>query len=82
MQALCCHVPQMDRSDIEDDPEEEEMNSGGQREQGEKKSTINPNCLSQLDFYQADPFAHCQSDRMYPILNISFLIYFLYSYIF
>lgn len=62
--AVCCHVvEQMDRSDIEDDPEEEgEMNNDGEgeREEEEGKSPVN-----QLDFYQADPFAHCQSERKY-----------------
>lgn len=50
----------MDRSDIEDDPEEGEINNDG-----EKEPAVYPNHLSQMDFYQADPFAHCQSDRMY-----------------
>ncbi|XP_074508305.1 uncharacterized protein LOC141777702 isoform X2 [Sebastes fasciatus] len=40
--------PKMERSDIEDEPEEE----GG-----------NPEPLNKLDFYQANPFAHCQSDH-------------------
>ncbi|XP_068427393.1 uncharacterized protein [Clinocottus analis] len=47
--------PKMDRSDIEDDPEEGEINDGG-----EKELAVDP---KQLDFYQADPFAHCQSDH-------------------
>ncbi|XP_076600377.1 uncharacterized protein LOC143328851 isoform X2 [Chaetodon auriga] len=54
--------PKMDRSDIEDDPEEGEINNEGEKER-EKESAINANPLSQMDFYQADPFAHCQSDH-------------------
>ncbi|XP_057714296.1 uncharacterized protein LOC130930390 [Corythoichthys intestinalis] len=38
--------PKMDRSNMEDDPEEDEL----------KEQSI----LNKLDFYQADPFAHCQ----------------------
>lgn len=56
----------MDRSDIEDDPEEGEINNEGEKERENQESTINP---SQLDFYQADPFAHCQSDRMYQTVS-------------
>lgn len=61
MQTLCGHVSQMDRSDIEDDPEEGEINNKGEKERDMEESTLNPNPLSQLDFYQADPFTHCQS---------------------
>ncbi|XP_031730799.1 uncharacterized protein LOC116398546 isoform X4 [Anarrhichthys ocellatus] len=50
--------PKMDRSDIEDDPEEGEINNDG-----EKEPAVYQNHLSQMDFYQADPFAHCQSDH-------------------
>lgn len=57
----------MDRSDIEDDPEEGEINSEREKEREKEESAMNANPLSQLDFYQADPFAHCQSDRMYQI---------------
>uniref|UniRef100_UPI0037E7E659 epidermal growth factor receptor substrate 15-like n=1 Tax=Semicossyphus pulcher TaxID=241346 RepID=UPI0037E7E659 len=53
----------MDRSDIEDDPEEGETSNEGEKEREKEEPTINPNPLSQLDFYQADPFAHCQSDH-------------------
>ncbi|XP_019117535.2 dentin sialophosphoprotein isoform X2 [Larimichthys crocea] len=52
--------PKMDRSDIEDDPEEGDINNEGEKERENQESNINP---SQLDFYQADPFAHCQSDH-------------------
>ncbi|XP_051267272.1 uncharacterized protein LOC127369693 isoform X2 [Dicentrarchus labrax] len=50
--------PRIDRSDIEDDPEEGEINNTGENEREKEESTINPNPLSQLDFYQADPFDH------------------------
>jgi len=50
----------MDRSDIEDNVEVVEIN-----DEGGKELAVNPTRLSQLDFYQADPFAHCQSDRTY-----------------
>uniref|UniRef100_A0A3Q3JVT7 Epidermal growth factor receptor substrate 15 n=1 Tax=Monopterus albus TaxID=43700 RepID=A0A3Q3JVT7_MONAL len=55
--------PKMDRSDIEDDPEEGENNTDGETGRENKDCTVNPGPLSQLDFYQADPFAHCQSDH-------------------
>ncbi|XP_030258344.1 uncharacterized protein LOC115572431 isoform X2 [Sparus aurata] len=55
--------PKMDRSDIEDDPEEGEINSEREKEREKEESAMNANPLSQLDFYQADPFAHCQSDH-------------------
>ena len=45
----------MDRSDI--DSEEVEIDN-----EVEKKAETP---LTQLDFYQADPFAHGHSDRMY-----------------
>ena len=67
IQLTCCHVLQMDRSDIEDDPEEGEINSEREKEREKEESAMNANPLSQLDFYQDDPFAHCQSDRMYQI---------------
>lgn len=55
----------MDKSDIEDDLEERDISNEGETEKGKKESTVNAKPLSQLDFYQADPFAHFQSDRMY-----------------
>ncbi|XP_041804750.1 dentin sialophosphoprotein-like isoform X2 [Chelmon rostratus] len=55
--------PKMDRSDIDDEPEEGEINNEGGKEREKEESTINANPLTQLDFYQADPFAHCQSDH-------------------
>ncbi|XP_028283385.1 epidermal growth factor receptor substrate 15-like [Parambassis ranga] len=55
--------PKMDRSDIEDDTEEGEINNEENDERVPAESTINPNPLSELDFYQADPFVHCQSDH-------------------
>ncbi|XP_059199909.1 uncharacterized protein LOC131979864 isoform X2 [Centropristis striata] len=54
--------PKMDRSDIEDDPEEGEINDEVEKQREKEESTVNPNPVSQLDFYQADPFAHCQND--------------------
>ncbi|XP_037314357.2 uncharacterized protein LOC119209267 isoform X1 [Pungitius pungitius] len=50
--------PKVDRSDIEDNPEEGEIN-----EEGEKESTVDPSHINQMDFYQADPFTHCHSDH-------------------
>ncbi|XP_034743808.1 dentin sialophosphoprotein-like isoform X5 [Etheostoma cragini] len=55
--------PKMDRSDIEEDLEEGAINNEGEMEREMEESTMNPNPVSQLDFYQADPFAHCQSDH-------------------
>lgn len=55
----------MDRSDIEDDPDETEINSEEEKDRQKDEDTIKTDRLNQLDFYQADPFAHCQSDRMY-----------------
>uniref|UniRef100_A0A8D3BAV7 Epidermal growth factor receptor substrate 15 n=1 Tax=Scophthalmus maximus TaxID=52904 RepID=A0A8D3BAV7_SCOMX len=54
--------PKMGRSDIEDYPEEGEINSEGGREREKEECIINPNPLTKLDFYQANPFASCQSD--------------------
>lgn len=56
--------PQMDRSDIEDGLEEGDLNAEGENERDQEEFTMNPNPLSQLDFYQANPFARCQCDRM------------------
>ncbi|XP_071347185.1 nestin-like isoform X2 [Trachinotus anak] len=55
--------PKMDRSDIEDDLEEGEINNEGGAKREKEECNINPNPLSQLDFYQANPFAYCQSDH-------------------
>ncbi|XP_008289143.1 nestin-like [Stegastes partitus] len=69
--------PKMDRSDIEDDPEEGELNNEENKEREQEESIVNPKRLSQLDFYQADPFAHCQSDHdlfnkdLFPIMHSS-----------
>ncbi|XP_035026116.1 uncharacterized protein LOC118117723 isoform X2 [Hippoglossus stenolepis] len=52
--------PKMDRSDIDDDPEEVEINSEGAKEREKEECTINPN---QMDFYKDNPFAICQSDH-------------------
>ncbi|XP_062259550.1 uncharacterized protein LOC133967876 isoform X2 [Platichthys flesus] len=50
--------PKMDRSDIDDDPEEVEINSEGATEREKEECTINPN---QMDFYKDNPFAICQN---------------------
>ncbi|XP_077391957.1 uncharacterized protein LOC144029989 isoform X2 [Festucalex cinctus] len=44
--------PKMDRSNLEDDPEEGDVS---EEQGGVKEQSI----LNKLDFYQADPFAHC-----------------------
>ncbi|XP_068197319.1 uncharacterized protein [Antennarius striatus] len=46
--------PKMERSDTEDDADDDIKE--------DEKSIVNTDLLCQLDFYQADPFAHCQSD--------------------
>ncbi|XP_024865892.1 uncharacterized protein LOC108246690 [Kryptolebias marmoratus] len=51
----------MDRSDIDEDPEDRELNNTGCKKR-EEVCTFNPNLLSQLDFYQDNPFTHCQTD--------------------
>ncbi|XP_077414536.1 uncharacterized protein LOC144044173 isoform X2 [Vanacampus margaritifer] len=45
--------PKMDRSNLEDDPEEGDIS---EEQGGVKELSI----LNKLDFYQDDPFAHCQ----------------------
>ncbi|XP_030581237.1 uncharacterized protein LOC115777470 [Archocentrus centrarchus] len=55
--------PKMDRSDIEDGLEEGESNNEGENDREREEFTGNPNPLSQLDFYQANPFAHCESEH-------------------
>ena len=55
----------MDRSDIEDEPEDGVFNTEGEKEREKEEATVSPDAVNQLDFYQADPFAHCQSERMY-----------------
>ncbi|KAM9791207.1 uncharacterized protein LOC133165666 isoform X1 [Syngnathus typhle] len=44
--------PKMDRSNLEDDPDEGDISE----DQGEIKEQ---SILNKMDFYQADPFAHC-----------------------
>ncbi|XP_022064231.1 uncharacterized protein LOC110961073 isoform X2 [Acanthochromis polyacanthus] len=67
--------PKMDRSDIEDDPDEGELNNVENKDREQEESIVNPKRLSQLDFYQADPFVHCQSDHdlftkhLFPIMD-------------
>lgn len=54
----------MDRSDTEFDPEEREINSDdGEKDRLKEEAVVNVNPISQLDFYQADPFTH--GDRKY-----------------
>ncbi|XP_026230388.1 epidermal growth factor receptor substrate 15-like [Anabas testudineus] len=55
--------PKVDRSDTENDPEESEISNDGETEKMKKESIHNVNPLRKLDFYEADPFAHCQSDH-------------------
>lgn len=57
----------MDRSYIEDDPEEREVIHEVGIEKVAEKSSTDANPLSHMDFYQADPFSHCQNERMYRI---------------
>ncbi|XP_072219659.1 uncharacterized protein [Leuresthes tenuis] len=47
----------MDRSDID---EEGEVHHEGDKER--EQSALNQNSLSQMDFYQDNPFMHCQND--------------------
>ncbi|XP_074544320.1 uncharacterized protein LOC141804018 isoform X2 [Halichoeres trimaculatus] len=53
----------MDRSDIEDYPEEGETFDEEDKDREKEESSINPNPTDQLDFFQADPFANCQSEH-------------------
>jgi len=55
---IWCHISHqdMDRSDIE---EEGEVHNEGDKER--EQSALNQNSLSQMDFYQDNPFIHCQS---------------------
>ncbi|KAF3858830.1 hypothetical protein F7725_012031, partial [Dissostichus mawsoni] len=55
--------PKMDRSDIEDEPEDGVFNTEGEKEREKEEATVSPDAVNQLDFYQADPFAHCQSEH-------------------
>lgn len=54
----------MDRSDIDEDPEEINNTEEEKKEEG---SNFTPNLPSQLDFYQDDPFTHCKTDGAYGI---------------
>ncbi|XP_030016661.1 uncharacterized protein LOC115437560 isoform X2 [Sphaeramia orbicularis] len=54
----------MERSDVEDDLEELDQNNEEMEKVILKKDTTqNSSPFSQLDFYQDDPFAHCQTDH-------------------
>lgn len=57
----------MDRSYIEDDPEERELINEVGMERVTEISSTDANPLNHMDFYQADPFSHCQTERMYKI---------------
>lgn len=57
----------MDRSYIEDDPEERELIHEVGMERATEKSSTDANPLGHMDFYQADPFSHSQNERMYKI---------------
>lgn len=69
--AVWCLVSQMEGSDIEDDPVETEIIKEGEKDIVREESAIARNPLSQLDFYEEDPFAHCQSERMYQTWSLS-----------
>lgn len=68
---IWCLVSQMDGSYIEDDPVEREIIKEGDKDIVSEESAIATNPLSQLDFYEEDPFAHCQSERMYQTWSLS-----------
>ncbi|MEQ2267128.1 hypothetical protein XENORESO_002096 [Xenotaenia resolanae] len=55
---------EIDRSDIEEDPENGKIHNEMDNEK-EEASTLNPAPLSQLDFYQVNLFTYCQTDSMY-----------------
>lgn len=55
----------MDRSDVDDDLEEVDSNTEVEKEVKAEEAPVGSSRLSQLDFYQANPFAHCQGDRTY-----------------
>lgn len=60
----------MDRSDTEYDPEEREINSDDEEKHKLKEeAVVNENPITQLDFYQMDPFTH--GDRKYHYMNLS-----------
>lgn len=54
----------MDPSDTDYDPDpERETNSDGESDRLKEEAAAHEKPVSQLDFYQADPFTH--GDRMY-----------------
>lgn len=63
------YPPQMDRSNLEDDPEDGDVEEEG----GVEEASV----LAKLDFYQADPFAHCHAGRMFGIPSLSFPAHFI-----
>ncbi|XP_029929780.1 uncharacterized protein LOC115374795 [Myripristis murdjan] len=57
-------TPKIDRSEVEDNIEEEERENKAEEEKREKEElNTNPNPISHLDFYQADPFINCQTEH-------------------
>lgn len=54
----------MDRSYIEDDPEERGLVREVGAERAAETSATDANPLGHMDFYQADPFSHCQKEGM------------------
>lgn len=58
------HVLQMDPSDTDYDPDpERDLDSDGENNRLKEETAVNEKVLSQLDFYQADPFTN--GDRTY-----------------
>ncbi|KAM4727491.1 uncharacterized protein FYW61_010761 isoform 2-T2 [Anableps anableps] len=53
---------EMDRSDMEEDPENGKIHNERDNER-EEASALNPTPLSQLDFYQVNLFTYCQTDN-------------------
>ncbi|XP_043989339.1 uncharacterized protein LOC122840773 isoform X2 [Gambusia affinis] len=53
---------EMDRSDMEEDPENGKMHNERNNEM-EEAATLNPTPLNQLDFYQVNLFTYCQTDN-------------------
>ncbi|XP_054888861.1 uncharacterized protein LOC129361789 isoform X1 [Poeciliopsis prolifica] len=53
---------EMDRSDMEEDPENGKIHNKRNNEM-EEASTLNPIPLNQLDFYQVNLFTYCQTDN-------------------
>ncbi|XP_011484678.2 uncharacterized protein LOC105356173 isoform X2 [Oryzias latipes] len=52
-----------DRSDIEEETDEGEIQIEGDLERKDEDYDLNPGALNQLDFFKDNPFTHCQSDH-------------------